>query len=65
VDAQHIHGGAEILESPDLQEAINSGKITILGSPTRSKLGVFHHTEQIKTKIKNGSYSPLVTDCLQ
>jgi hypothetical protein len=64
VDAQHIHGGSDILNTPKLYQAISDGRIIILGSPTKSSLGVFHHTEQIKTKIKNNAYYCLDSDSL-
>lgn len=65
VDAQHIHGGAEVLEIADVAKAIFDQRIVVLGSPNRTKLGLFHHTEQIKQGIYNNSYNPLETGQLK
>jgi hypothetical protein len=46
-------GGEEFFSSTELMNLINSGRIKILGSPTKERLGIFHHTDLLKAKIRN------------
>lgn len=43
VDGIHLQGGGDLLTNP-VQGYLAAGQLVILGSPTRMKLGPFHHT---------------------
>lgn len=45
-DGQHILGGGELLDSENLKRLLNSGRLNIIGSPCKLKLGAIHHTRR-------------------
>ena len=51
-DGQHIFGGSDAIESYQIKTLIDSGRIKILGSPSKDNLDVYHHTQSIINKIK-------------
>ena len=57
--AHHLWGGGQILENILIRELINKKKLFICGSPSKFKLGPFHHTisnaEIIKSKLSKFS----------
>lgn len=51
-DGQHTMGGANFFKNKKLSELVSLNKMKILGSPTRERLDIFHHTEYLKKKIR-------------
>lgn len=53
VEAQHIHGGADMLNNSLISELMLSGQLTIVGSPSILPLGAFHHTRHLQELYEN------------
>jgi hypothetical protein len=56
VDSQHILGGSEVFQDQCVSNLLSSGRVIVLGSPTKYKLGAAHHTAQIVDRIGQGCY---------
>lgn len=53
-DGIHVTGGEELLNDSLIKSLLKSGKLIIVGSPTRGSLGPFHNTKrQIDEFLKN------------
>lgn len=59
VDAQHILGGVSLLASPQLAKVVDSGKLSILGSPTLFELDEKHHTCRLQREIR-AAFQPVL-----
>jgi len=46
-DGIHVVGGQELLNDSLIKSLLKSGKLTIVGSPTKSPLGPFHNTQKL------------------
>lgn len=44
IDAQHIWGGSELLNSEKIKNLVSKNLLTIIGSPSIVRLGATHHT---------------------
>ncbi len=51
VDAQHIHGGAELRRDDLISHWCNQGVLRIIGSPTTETLGAMHHTRFLQAAL--------------
>lgn len=51
--SNHLWGGQILLEDIQIKELLQKKKIFICGSPSKRKLGPFHHTLEVAKQIKN------------
>jgi len=52
VDGQHILGGASLIAAPQVTQALEAGRLVILGSPTLRTLDERHHTCSLQRETR-------------